>query len=152
MVREPLKEVIDSVQKSSKQLEDLHEDLKKKNISTVIRHNDEGRIYGITFVDHSNKVVFNGSDLGREYSAASLMKKLEERNHAEYAKDAQSEVSATKHHSSSLVQMELEFNEQSKNENVMEELMSGQMNKENVPYQLRKRKKKKRKIKSNNIL
>ena len=31
---------------------------------------------GITFVDNQNKVVFNGSDLGKGYSAAALQSKL----------------------------------------------------------------------------
>lgn len=46
--------------------------LESKKIATVLRQNAAGRIYGITFVDNQNKVVFNGSDLGREYSIAHL--------------------------------------------------------------------------------
>jgi hypothetical protein len=43
--------------------------LEKQNIRVIFRQNDEGRIYGITFIDHQNKAVFNGSDLGKAYSA-----------------------------------------------------------------------------------
>ncbi|HSN09131.1 MAG TPA: relaxase/mobilization nuclease domain-containing protein [Hanamia sp.] len=50
--------------------------LAQKNIYTVLRQNSEGRIYGITFVDNKNKVVFNGSNLGKDYSAAHLQNKL----------------------------------------------------------------------------
>ncbi|MGN6210971.1 relaxase/mobilization nuclease domain-containing protein [Parafilimonas sp.] len=46
--------------------------LESKKIATVLRQNAAGRIYGITFVDNQNKVVFNGSDLGRQYSIAHL--------------------------------------------------------------------------------
>jgi len=38
-------------------------------MSVVFRTNDEGRIYGATFIDHEKKCVFNGSRLGREFSA-----------------------------------------------------------------------------------
>ena len=31
--------------------------------------NDEGRIYGATFIDHTTRTVLNGSRLGKEYSA-----------------------------------------------------------------------------------
>ena len=31
--------------------------------------NGKGRIYGVTFIDHDNRVVLNGSRLGKEYSA-----------------------------------------------------------------------------------
>lgn len=47
----------------------LTDELRKQGISLVIRENNEGRIYGITFVDHKNKVVFKGSDLDKRYSA-----------------------------------------------------------------------------------
>jgi hypothetical protein len=50
--------------------------LAQKNVFTALRQNSEGRIYGITFVDNQNKVVFNGSDLGKAYSAAHLQNKL----------------------------------------------------------------------------
>jgi hypothetical protein len=43
--------------------------LRNKGIDVLIRQNEEGRIYGVTFIDFNNKVVFNGSDLGKEYSA-----------------------------------------------------------------------------------
>jgi hypothetical protein len=38
-------------------------------MNTVIRRNDQGRLYGITFVDHQTGNVFNGSHLGKEFSA-----------------------------------------------------------------------------------
>ncbi len=47
-------------------------DLEQNQIHTVLRQNPQGRIYGITFVDNQHKCVFNGSDLGKGYSAASL--------------------------------------------------------------------------------
>ncbi|NDV96491.1 mobilization protein [Dysgonomonas sp. 521] len=44
-------------------------DLAKNGISLVFRENAEGRIYGATFIDHQNKTVFNGSKMGKEFSA-----------------------------------------------------------------------------------
>ena len=40
-----------------------------KGIDAVFRENDEGRIYGATFIDHKNREVYNGSRLGKEFSA-----------------------------------------------------------------------------------
>ncbi len=51
------------------------EALRKEGIQTVLRQNKEGFIYGITYVDFKNKCVFNGSDLGKEYSAKGLMER-----------------------------------------------------------------------------
>lgn len=35
----------------------------------MVRRNDTGRIYGITFIDHNSKSVWNGSRLAKELSA-----------------------------------------------------------------------------------
>ena len=43
--------------------------LREKSIDLVLRRNDEGRIYGATFIDHNQRVVLNGSRLGKEFSA-----------------------------------------------------------------------------------
>jgi hypothetical protein len=44
-------------------------DLNREKINVVLRQNKEGIIYGITYVDLRTKCVFNGSDLGKPYSA-----------------------------------------------------------------------------------
>jgi len=46
--------------------------IQKEGIETVIRQNADGLFYGITFVDHKNHCVFNGSSIGKEYSAKGL--------------------------------------------------------------------------------
>jgi len=43
--------------------------LGEQGINVVVRKNDTGRIYGITFIDHNSKSVWNGSRLGKELSA-----------------------------------------------------------------------------------
>lgn len=49
--------------------------LKKEGIDVVIRQNKNGLIYGITYVDHRQKVVFNGSDLGKAFSAKAVLER-----------------------------------------------------------------------------
>ncbi|MBZ4036725.1 relaxase/mobilization nuclease domain-containing protein [Flavobacterium sp. 17A] len=43
--------------------------LSEQGINVVVRRNEAGRIYGITFIDHNSKTVWNGSRLGKELSA-----------------------------------------------------------------------------------
>lgn len=43
--------------------------LREKGIDLVLRRNDEGRIFGVTFIDHNQRAVLNGSRLGKEFSA-----------------------------------------------------------------------------------
>jgi hypothetical protein len=49
--------------------------LSKEQISVVLRQNKEGFVYGITYIDHKNRCVFNGSDLGKNYSAKGLLER-----------------------------------------------------------------------------
>lgn len=46
--------------------------LEKDGINTVFRKSNEGLLYGITYVDHTTKCVFNGSTLGKQYSAKAI--------------------------------------------------------------------------------
>lgn len=46
--------------------------LGKQGINVIVRRNDTGRIYGVTFIDHNSKTVWNGSRLGKEFSANSF--------------------------------------------------------------------------------
>ena len=43
--------------------------LRGKGIDVMFRKNDQGRIYGVTFIDHNAREVCNGSRLGKEFSA-----------------------------------------------------------------------------------
>jgi hypothetical protein len=49
--------------------------LRKEKIHVVIRQNANGIIYGLTYVDVNTKCVFNGSDIGKEYCAKSILEK-----------------------------------------------------------------------------
>lgn len=48
---------------------DFRKQLVEQGINTVVRKNDNGRIYGITFIDHESRSVWNGSSLDRNLSA-----------------------------------------------------------------------------------
>lgn len=49
--------------------------LEKEGINIIYRKNTEGLIYGITYVDHTTKCVFNGSALGKQYSAKAIQER-----------------------------------------------------------------------------
>ncbi len=60
---------ISAVISGSKNRKSFEKNLLKKGVSVVFRENEQGRIYGVTFIDHTSKTVFNGSRLGKEFSA-----------------------------------------------------------------------------------
>ncbi|HEU5364000.1 MAG TPA: relaxase/mobilization nuclease domain-containing protein [Hanamia sp.] len=61
--------------KPPKNLEAFKDAMQKEKISLVIRQNDAGIIYGLTYIDHRTQSVFNGSDIGKEYSAKAILEK-----------------------------------------------------------------------------
>jgi hypothetical protein len=56
-------------------LYDFNRQLQKNSISAILRQNQKGFVYGITFVDHKRGTVMNGSDLGKEYGAKAILEK-----------------------------------------------------------------------------
>lgn len=65
------RKVADALGQSSGK-DDFIAKLKERNIDVVFRYTDEGRIYGVTFVDHDTMTAMNGSRLGKEFSANAL--------------------------------------------------------------------------------
>jgi len=43
--------------------------LMAQGLNVVIRKTATGRVYGMTFIDHNSKTVWNGSRLGKQFSA-----------------------------------------------------------------------------------
>lgn len=69
-----LKRTIETEMCSTNSEASLKTQLLEQGIAPVIRRNDQGRIYGITFIDHHSKTVWNGSQLGKELSANNFNK------------------------------------------------------------------------------
>lgn len=60
---------------SKPDIQGLASALDKQGIKVVFRQNESGIIYGITYVDHRTKSVFNGSSLGKQYSANAVQER-----------------------------------------------------------------------------
>ena len=61
--------VLQTMRTSPKTEEDLLQRLEEQGLRVVIRKNESGRIYGITFIDDEEGVALNGSRLGKGYAA-----------------------------------------------------------------------------------
>ena len=68
-VRGILKNTVEVAIHTSEDRVDFTAQLKDQGINVVTRSNTEGRIYGITFVDHATRCVWNGSQLGKRTAA-----------------------------------------------------------------------------------
>lgn len=72
-----LKDTIDSVIKSNpKDLNSFTANLCKNGIQVVFRNNEQGIIYGVTYIDNRTRCIFNGSDLGKPYAAKGILDRL----------------------------------------------------------------------------
>ena len=68
----PTKDRVTDVLARATDKEDFTSKLKDCGIDVVFRYTDEGRIYGVTFIDHNTMTVLNGSRLGKQFSANAL--------------------------------------------------------------------------------
>ncbi|WP_163411255.1 conjugal transfer protein MobB [Flavobacterium ajazii] len=59
---------IESVMQTASDESDFKKKLLEEGINLVARRNTQGRIYGVTFIDHNSKTVWNGSELGKNLS------------------------------------------------------------------------------------
>ncbi|WP_162054705.1 relaxase/mobilization nuclease domain-containing protein [Pontibacter pamirensis] len=78
LYREALKKSIDSIFNSTPPLDRVRfvQLLQKENIQVLFRESALGMNYGVTFIDHRRRAVFNGSELGKAYGAKALMERL----------------------------------------------------------------------------
>lgn len=147
--KQHLKTAIDeAVAKQPASLQELTQLLAQKNIYTVLRQNTDGRIYGITFIDNQNKTVFNGSDLGKPYSAGHLQDRI-----LSSGKEKQQQANGDKSElpGSSLQPLakNTNLNEQQnpafKTTTLIDVLLSQEKQDGSIPYQLLKKKRKRKK-------
>ncbi|WEK21317.1 MAG: relaxase/mobilization nuclease domain-containing protein [Candidatus Pedobacter colombiensis] len=136
-------------------LEQLVQKLKTGGIHTALRQNSDGVLYGLTYVDHRTKCVFNGSALGKKYSAKGMMERLENAfNKAKEQEQKPQFLPPSKDHSAPVTDktrhenpsMPADQGEETNNEKgLVESLMQYEYSTQNVPYEWKKKKKKRKK-------
>jgi hypothetical protein len=89
-----IKNAIDglSLPEGQKNLSNAISKLASQGITVVKRQNDEGRIFGLTYIDHQSGAVFNGSAIGKAYSAKAMLSRFPDR--LIYDTDKQSKINA----------------------------------------------------------
>lgn len=76
--RAPLKSSLDKVLEGQQLLsmDQLTSELEREHITALFRRSANGQLFGITYIDHRHKAIFNGSELGKSYSARAVSKRL----------------------------------------------------------------------------
>lgn len=68
----PTKRLVADAMATAIDKDDFIAKLKDKKIDIVLRYNNDGRLYGATFIDNNTQTVLNGSRLGKKFSANAL--------------------------------------------------------------------------------
>lgn len=133
---------------NNRNLSELIVKLQKDQVYTVLRRNSEGCIYGITFVDNGSKCVFNGSDVGKGYSVTGLQSILAKNENNLSMHSFENVHVEQRRPSKEIIPENQEFqnrNDRNCRHSLFEKLSGPQLNNNCVPFEWRKRSKKKRK-------
>lgn len=136
-------------------LQTLGRALEKEGINTVVRQNKDCIIYGLTYVDHHTKCVFNGSDLGKTYSAKGIMERCSENNESKQYETSkhQQDIKKEEHQNEFANTEQTSINNPLTTANIgkiADDLLQPTEGPKHIPHQLKKTKKKKRRNISNN--
>jgi hypothetical protein len=129
-------------------LESLTTVLEKDGIKAVLRQNKDGILYGLTFVDHRTMCVFNGSDLGKAYSARGIQERCGGNNVKQEKPPHQLPINDQSQQNSPDIERQRSFKDlitAANLGNAAEEFLQPAQGGSYVPHQFKKKKKKKRK-------
>jgi predicted lactoylglutathione lyase len=138
--------------------------LEKEKVTGIVHRNDQGFIYGISFIDHRTKCVFKGSDIGKTYSAAFIQERIAKR--MIQTENLVGKLLRKQHYGTDLLKKQIPAkkdtenlkntldqkdksqpeNSVSKARDTLEILLRTEKNFNRMPYELMRKKKKKRKL------
>lgn len=138
--------------KKRETLGEFTEALAKQGVTVVLRQSAQGNIYGITYVDFRTKCVFNGSDLGKEFSAKGILEQLSLEHKQEGLKLSQEQTNAVGHGSTDVLQKEHKQDQEQNHQqetrieriNALELLLKPELTDNYLPSQFLKKKKQKK--------
>lgn len=149
--KEKTKSLIDFALKTKQPqtLESFHNALKQTGVKPIFRLSPDGLLYGITYIDFKNKVVFNGSSLGKTYSAKAIQERINQNTDTQLQpikkeilsiNPSSGPASFPPSHTENIHQ------EHSKGpKSILEELMAHEFSAQSVPFGWKKKKKRKKK-------
>ncbi|TDE18038.1 relaxase/mobilization nuclease domain-containing protein [Dyadobacter psychrotolerans] len=136
-------------------LESLSESLKKQGVQMLVRRSEQGLVYGLTYVDLRTQCVFNGSALGKAYSAKAILERCTDspsktRNTKVFDPDLQQsshpKAAGQRNFTTGSKDLERVLSQSHQGQDkLLYDLFSPEFGSENVPWQLAKTRRKKRK-------
>ncbi|WET03946.1 relaxase/mobilization nuclease domain-containing protein [Flavobacterium sp. YJ01] len=129
------------IQNKIKSLSDLDKILIQDGIKTAERRNEDGLLYGLTYVDHKTKCVFNGSVLGKSYAASGI----EERCGLKRFTASRKSVGESTENQFDNIPQYSSFITGSELEKIIDSVLQPEFTSDYIPSQLKRKKKNRRK-------
>lgn len=143
--KQKLKTAIDwALSKKTGSLQEFIKELQREKINVGLHRSDKGFLYGISFIDHRTKCVFNGSDLGKSYTASGIQHRLintNEKNNLPDIIGKENKVTSIDQNA----KKEESILPSNKKTNLIQILLNNPKNESHIPGQFFKKKKKARK-------
>jgi hypothetical protein len=124
-------------------LDQLAARLKEEKITFVLRQNADGFVYGVTYIDHLTGAVFNGSDLGKSYSAGALQTRIHQAHTTQKKQDLLLNKSITAD-TFELQEKDTPLVETKVILQALSNLLKNERDDSKIPYEFKKKKKKRR--------
>lgn len=138
--RSRLKNTIDLALREKQPVQSLSERLEKVGVRMVLRTSDQGLIYGITYIDHRTRCVFNGSVLGKAYAAKGILERCAPVSRNQLVPLLQVTPPITPPITEPRQpEDEAGFNDTSKNDQLLADLIMPYQDYSSLPWQLRKK-------------
>lgn len=119
----------------------LKDTLEKESISMVIWKSKENIIYGITYIDQKTKCIFNGIELGKQYSAKTIVNRCKTKFKTQEKAVIKKEQMVYRNEKGIVISPSIKSDISKTLDNLSEPIPTGNY----IPYQLKKSKKKKKK-------
>jgi hypothetical protein len=127
--------------------------LSTEGIKVVARQSSDGNIYGLTYIDFKNKCVFNGSDLGKEFSAKAVLDQLglapslHQKKEGQVTRDNPIDSKLINQSGKHINEHATAKNQKEDLSNVMNVLLKPEQNNDYTPHELLKKKRKRKRNK-----
>ncbi|MFA6151980.1 MAG: relaxase/mobilization nuclease domain-containing protein [Chitinophagaceae bacterium] len=134
--------------KNGLSLDGLVKALDKEGIKAILRTNENGIVYGLTYVDHKTKCVFNGGALGKPYSANGIRERLQASLKKPLANWQENIIRPGQNVVHDSDWKTNTGNENTNADSLLNDLLHAENTGNDIPYELRAKKRKRRKRKS----
>jgi hypothetical protein len=143
-----IRDKIDTARFRSNHFQSFKNNLAKHQVHLVDRYAINGMLYGLTYIDHNTGAVFNGSDLGKQYSAKGISGKFDSKKQVQMPATLQvlgTGVDHGRRHESVEIGLSAQGETTTPKQTILDAIIDPVNTSTYLPWQLKRKKKKRKK-------